>query len=320
MEKERKINVLSLFDGMSCGQIALNKLGIGVGNYYASEIDKYAMSATNRNFPNTNHLGDVSKLNTDNLPKIDLLMGGSPCTNFSFAGSQKGMSTNDNIEILTLEHYLELKDKGYEFEGQSYLFWEYIHILRKVKPKYFLLENVRMSNKWEKVISDTLGVEPIKINSSLVSAQTRNRLYWTNIPNVDQPVDKDIKLKDVMLSLTDDKLELKRPTPKRIKYIKRKVDKGWLKREYKDTTVSKSDCLLASMYKQLQEFVWLDESGKKRFFTPVECERLQNVPDNYTQYGIINDKVKKTSNTQRYRMLGNGWTVDVVAHILKNIK
>jgi site-specific DNA-cytosine methylase len=211
------MNVLSLFDGMSCGQQALERIGIKVDNYFASEIDKYAIQVTMANYPNTKQLGSVINVNGYDLPKIDLLIGGSPCQSFSFAGKRKGMSTKDEQEILTLEHYLELKSEGYEFEGQSYLFWEYMRLLNEVKPKYFLLENVMMGEKWEKVLSKAIGVNPIEINSALVSAQNRRRLYWTNIgmqPSglfgdlesiIEQPKDKGILLKDILQSLVDDK-------------------------------------------------------------------------------------------------------------------
>ena len=143
------MNVLSLFDGMSCGQQALERAGIKVNNYFASEIDKYAIQVTMANYPNTKQLGSVVNVDGYSLPKIDILIGGSPCQSFSFAGKRKGMSTKDEQEILTLDHYLELKAEGFEFEGQSYLFWEYMRLLNEVKPKYFLLENVMMGERWE---------------------------------------------------------------------------------------------------------------------------------------------------------------------------
>jgi len=204
------MNVLSLFDGMSCGQQALERAGIKVDNYFASEIDKYAIQVTMANYPNTKQLGSVVDLNGFDLPKIDLLIGGSPCQSFSFAGKRKGMSTKDEQEILTLEHYLQLKEEAYEFEGQSYLFWEYMRLLNETKPKYFLLENVKMSKKWKDILSKAIGVEPILINSNLVSAQNRQRLYWTNIglnpvglygdlqSIIEQPQDKGILLKDIL--------------------------------------------------------------------------------------------------------------------------
>jgi len=155
------MNVLSLFDGMSCGQIALQKMGVKVDNYYASEIDKYAITVAKKNFPDMNHIGDVTEVRAEDLPKIDLLMGGSPCQGFSFAGKQLNFD-----------------------DPRSALFFEFVRLLRDCKPKYFLLENVRMKKEYQDVISEHLGVEPVKINSALVSAQNRVRLYWTNIPGV----------------------------------------------------------------------------------------------------------------------------------------
>jgi site-specific DNA-cytosine methylase len=172
------MNVLSLFDGMSCGQQALERSGHKVENYFASEIDKYAIQVTMANYPNTIQLGSVVNVDGYKLPKIDLLIGGSPCQSFSFAGKRKGMATTDEQEILTLDHYLQLKSDGFEFEGQSYLFWEYMRLLNECKPTYFLLENVEMGEKWEKVLSKAIGVNGIHINSALVSAQNRKRIYW----------------------------------------------------------------------------------------------------------------------------------------------
>lgn len=207
---KRGINVLSLFDGCSCGQQALDRLGIKVDNYFASEIDKYAIQATMANYPNTKQLGSVVDVDGYSLPQIDLLCGGSPCQSFSFAGKRKGMSTKDEQQVLTLEHYLQLKSEGFEFEGQSYLFWEFIRLLKETKPRYFFLENVMMGEKWEKVLTKAIGVNPIEVNSSLVSAQSRRRLYWTNIgmsesglfgdmeSYITLPRDKKIFLRDIL--------------------------------------------------------------------------------------------------------------------------
>ena len=211
------MNVLSLFDGMSCGHQALDRANIKVDNYFASEIDKYAIKVTMANYPDTIQLGDVRELDGSKLPQIDLLIGGSPCQSFSFAGKQKGMSTKCEVEILSLQHYLGLKAEQYEFEGQSYLFWEFIRMMNEVKPKYFLLENVVMTEKWEKVLSKAIGCNPIKINSSLVSDQNRVRLYWTNIGMqeaglfgdletiIQQPKDKGIFLRDILEDDVDEK-------------------------------------------------------------------------------------------------------------------
>src|SRR5574344_1636981 len=177
--------VLSLFDGMSCGQIALRDMGIPITRYYASEVDKWAIRQTQLNFPDTVQLGDVRNVDATKLGHIDLLIGGSPCQSFSFAGKRAGMTTKEKEEIYTLDHYLELKQQGFEFEGQSYLFWEYVRILnelRETNPNIlFMLENVEMGKRWEAVINEALGIVGVHINSALVSAQVRKRIYWTNI-------------------------------------------------------------------------------------------------------------------------------------------
>jgi DNA (cytosine-5)-methyltransferase 3A len=224
------MNILSLFDGMSCGQQALERVGIKVDKYFASEIDKHAIKVTMANYPNTIQLGSVVDVDGYSLPKIDLLIGGSPCQSFSFAGKRKGMSTKCETEILTLEHYLQLKSEGYEFEGQSYLFWEYMRLLNECKPKYFLLENVEMGEKWERVLSKAIGINGIHINSALVSAQNRKRIYWTNIGHepgglfgdlvckIEQPKDRGVLLKDILESNVDEKYYL---SEKAINYINR---------------------------------------------------------------------------------------------------
>ena len=169
------MNVLSLFDGMSCGMIALERLGIQVDNYYASEIDKYAIQVSQANYPDIIQVGDVTELDTSTLPKIDLIMGGSPCQGFSFAGKQLAFD-----------------------DPRSALFFEFVRCIEELKPKYFLLENVRMKKEYLDVISEYMGVEPIMINSALVSAQNRIRYYWTNIPNIEQPEQRGIVLRDIL--------------------------------------------------------------------------------------------------------------------------
>lgn len=226
------MNVLSLFDGMSCGQIALKQLGVKVDKYYASEIDKHAIKQTMLNFHDTIQLGSVTDVDVSKLDKIDLLIGGSPCTNFSFAGKRNGMSTTTKEEIYTLARYLELKEEGFQFEGESFLFWEYMRILndiRKYNPDVkFLLENVEMGNKWERVLSEAIGVFGVHINSALVSAQNRKRIYWTNIrtkevglfgeihADIPQPEDKGILLRDILESEVDEKYYLSDAVLKRM--------------------------------------------------------------------------------------------------------
>ena len=395
----KPINVFSLFDGMSCGQLALQKAGVPVGTYHASEIDKWAMKVTTKNFPFTLHMGDITKLEDWRLKVIrdevgiDLVMGGSPCQGFSFAGK------NLNFE-----------------DPRSKLFFEFVRVLKILKPKYFLLENVRMKKESQDIISDYMGVEPRVINSNLVSAQNRHRLYWTNIP-FDMPEDKGLILADVLEPLEDldpkylagDKLlknytggdqlnpdyksqantihDITKPGPTVCAgthgYANGYVSGGAIRGRYNDdgsiqqqlelrpddktnslTTVQKDNVvvtrciqvgeadlkghdLLKRVYSPQGKAPTLNTMGggnrepkvvirKKsktvrsggrssydrhewdsvdnlhwRKLTPLECERLQTVPDNYTNH---------VSDTQRYKMLGNGWTVDVVAHILKGIR
>jgi len=274
-------NVLSLFDGMSCGQLALDTLGIKVNNYFASEIDPYAIKIAKKNYPNTKHIGSVVDVKGTDLPKIDLLIGGSPCQSFSNAGERTGM------------------------DGKSKLFWEFVRVLKETNPTYFLLENVRMKKEWENIITEQLGVKLILINSRLVSAQNRPRLYWTNIPNIEQPLDRGLVLTDILEDTWEDKFNL---SEKACDYMSR-LRNGKPRWEYHTNPLNgKSACLTANMYKGVPYGVIKEQL---RRLTPVECERLQTVPDNYTA-GV--------SDTQRFKMLGNGWTIDVIAHILINMK
>ena len=300
------MNVLSLFDGISCGKVALNRLGIKIDKYYASEIDKNAIKVAKYNYPDIIEIGDIRDINCKDLPNIDLIIGGSPCQSFTFAGKREGMVTEENIEITTLEQYLELKKNGFSFKGQSYLFWEYARLLKEVNPTYFLLENVKMQKHWQDVITKTVGVKPININSELLSAQRRNRLYWTNINNgeIELPKDKGLLLKDIVREEDNDKYHLT------------KMHHQAFLKSYKWTPNyldEKSKPLLASYYKPPPHCPYIpceqSESGY-RMLSPIECERLQTLPDNYTE--VI-------SKTQRYKCIGNGWTVDVIAHILSFI-
>jgi DNA (cytosine-5)-methyltransferase 3A len=297
------MNVLSLFDGMSCGQIALNRAGIKYENYFASEIDKWAIKETLANYPNTKQLGDITKIKGSDLPKIDLVMGGSPCQGFSFAG--KGLNFDD---------------------PRSKLFFEFVRLLKETNPTYFLLENVRMKKESEDVITEYLGVQPIEINSSLVSAQNRVRLYWTNIPNVCQPEDKNIHLSDIL-----DDQELENIGAIRGRYLNkativgRRLNNEGKREDYnksikatqclevRASNTTKSNCLTTvakdNVLTSLEIGRHPDAFNRKlpfRYFTIKECCRLQTVPDDY---------FKVSSESQIRRMIGNGWTVDVIAHI-----
>ena len=404
------MNVLSLFDGCSCGQIALQRAGIKVDRYYASEIDKYAMKVTKENFPHTIFLGDVSNVRACDLAvDIDILIGGSPCQGFSFAG--KGLNFDD---------------------PRSKLFFEYVRILSEIRltnPKVlFLLENVEMKYEYELVISKYLNVNPITINSSLVSAQNRVRNYWTNInskpyglfgdmkPDILQPKDKGILLKDILEKEVPEKYyisekalarifkknySLPQINPEKTGAISTRNNSGQLAGDSGTTLITningkpklnqdKASCftagchsggyhsdmdLVITHYGHLDKSAKVSNTGKTptlkaeshghepmvvvhqmlprsskngrggtghlskndnksysldtnpqtnaiefkingedvmiRRLTEVECERLQTIPDNYTNH---------VSSTQRYKMLGNGWTVDVVSHILSFCK
>jgi DNA (cytosine-5)-methyltransferase 3A len=403
------MNVLSLFDGMSCGRIALDRLGIKVDNYYSSEIDKYAMKVSEANYPDIIQIGDVTKINYEELPQIDLIMGGSPCQGFSFAGKQLAFD-----------------------DPRSALFFCFWRAVKHLKPKYFLLENVRMKKEYLDVISEYMGVEPIMINSALVSAQNRVRYYWTNIPGIEQPEQRGIVLRDILETnasneylagenlqknykggnqlnpnyksqantihdtegksgticagthgyangyvadvnpkyyLSDKAIDYmnrgsEKYTGKKTRaehYIKHESEKSKtltanmhkgvpygviaVDKEKKQLTIKeatkkgyttiedgdcfdmtfpksktkrgrnmkdKSNCLTAANYDYMRyEHSDEDKEVYWRKLTPVECERLQTVPDNYTNH---------VSNTQRYKMLGNGWTIEVIAHILKNME
>lgn len=264
---------------MSCLQQALNGQGVHYNNYYASEIDKFAIKVTQANYPNTIQMGSVTDINPDELPIIDLFGGGSPCQSFSFAGKRKGMSTKDEVEILTLEHYLQLKSEGYEFEGQSYLFWEYMRLLtafRKKNPNVkFILENVMMGEKWEKVLTKAIGVHPIEINSALVSAQNRRRLYWTNIGmvpsglfgdmshTIQQPEDRFILLGDILEDNVPDKYFLKDETVQKLQdwEARNKENGNGFKVEFK-TADSKSAVLSTGSMKSSSTFLKIGKDGK----------------------------------------------------------
>ena len=354
------MNVLSLFDGMSCGQIALNRIGITPVKYYAAEVDKYAIKVTQANYPNTVHLGDVTKWREWNInwSSIDLLIGGSPCQGFSFAGKQLAFD-----------------------DPRSALFFVYVDILNHIKsvnPRVkFMLENVKMKKEYLDVISRILEVEPIFINSNLVSAQNRQRFYWANWA-IEQPEDKGIYLKDILENepfektimsdkfttrnahILRDDLTGKAKSLSAMEYVKngrqgdyikcgqmvgRKINPETGKRDDYNkelkaiqrieirsddktgaiTTVQKDNLIIQTprgnnpgglraldgKIPTLSANSWehnnkLTDGISYRKLTPIECERLQTAPDNYTNH---------VSNTQRYKMLGNGWTVDVVAHI-----
>jgi len=330
--------VLSLFDGMSCGQLALEKLNIKPDLYMASEVDDDAIAVAKKNFPNTKHIGDVTKVSGRDIPRPDLLIGGSPCQGFSFAGSQ-----------LNFHH------------PESKLFFEYARILEECRPPFFLLENVVMKKEYEAVISKILGAEPVLINSNLMSAQNRKRLYWTNIPGLSQPEDKRVFWGSVrergnsnhkyyythkaMQWLAAESIRKGRPITihrdgEKMQMLEANHHKKYSSQRFfgvadadpgldptkfpvyggKDPQsgpiriMLKDGCLVAEKDGKEHRITREgDLPGGKfaiRYVTPLECERLQTAPDGYTSC---------VSDTQRYRMLGNGWTVDVIAHIISGV-
>jgi len=333
------MKILSLFDGISCARVALERAGIPVEAYYASEVDKYAKTISSKNYPDIIQVGDVKviKILNDKLclwdkeyginwtHEIDLLIGGSPCQDLSIAKKDR---------------------KGLDGE-RSGLFWEYVRILREVKPKYFILENVASMPKEAKdIITRELGVEPIMINAALVSAQNRKRLFWTNIPNVTLPNDGGILLKDILEEniageydvnacsfrgryLVDGKRKdvCGAKTEQRLEIGGNKANT--ITKVYKDSMVrigqigkgGQGDRIYSPEGKSValsalgggrgaKTGLYQTEEYTVRKLTPIECERLQGLPDNYTE-GV--------SNTQRYKCLGNAFNVDVVAHILSFI-
>lgn len=274
------MNILSLFDGMSCGQIALRQLGIEYENYFASEIKLHAIKVTQYNFPNTVQLGDIRNIDGYKLPKINILIGGSPC---------KGISRlNQNQE--GLDH------------KESSLFYEYIRIKNEVKPDYFLLENTHGNKKATNIITEILGVEPISINSKLVSAQNRPRYYWTNIKGVEQPEDRGITTDDIF----DYNGEF--ASASRVRWLQ--GESGQKSIELRYTQVNpypKSGCLTANGHKKWNENYLCGKDGKIRYLSRRELELLQTIPEGYTDILTYNEA---------YDVIGDGWTIEVIKHIL----
>lgn len=291
------MNVLSLFDGMSCGMIALDRLGIEVTNYFASEIDKHAIKVSKENWRDTvTHIGDVTKISYENgvlctevgdfEVEIDLIIGGSPCQSISNLGDGSGL------------------------DGKSGLFYKYLELKNAVvgrNPKAkFLLENVVGNKKAIQEISKEMGVQGVLFNSNLLSAQNRARYYWTNI-TFDLPSDQGILLKDILEEGVPNDSIL---TPGRLKWLTSEKGKACLEKRYAVIDPIKANCLTARSDASWNSN-YVTREGQLTRLTPIEYERLQTVPDNYTA---------SVRNSERYKILGNGWTVDVIAHILKGLK
>ena len=273
------MNVLSLFDGMSCGRIALERAGVKVDNYFASEIKNHAIKVAKENYPDIKHIGNVLEIKGEDFKNIDLLIGGSPCQDLSIAN---------------------LKREGLK-GNKSSLFFQWFRLYTETKPKYFLLENVSMKKEDRDIISQLLGVEAIEINSNLVSFQNRKRLYWTNIPNVTAPSDKKISFQDNKSTLNLELYKVKR-TPSR--------EKMWESKCPNVTFRDKINCLTCKQDRWANAGL-VEYEDFCRYLTVEECEKAQTVPVGYT---------KCLSKSQAYDVLGDGWTVDVIAHIFKGLK
>jgi len=286
--------VLSLFDGMACGYEALKRAGIPVTKYYASEIDKNAMQIAKKNHPDIIHLGDVTQWQSWDIETPDLIIGGSPCQGFSFAGKQ--LAFND---------------------PRSALFFTMVDIINHYQPRFKLLENVKMKKEYMDVITHYMGCEPMFINSALVSAQNRQRYYWFNW-DAPTPEDEGILLKDI---IEHGFVDRNKSFCVDANYFKGGNIKSYFEKSRRQLVFEKPHGFNKGGFKEKNKFSALRVCTKDNYatldgvtwrkITPIECERLQTLPDNYTE-GV--------SNTQRYRMLGNGWTVDVIAHIFKYIK
>lgn len=302
------MKVLSLFDGISCGMAALERAGVPVERYVAYEIDDNAIKISKENYPQIEHCGDVTTADFTKYCGFDLLIGGSPCQGFSSSG--KGLNFND---------------------PRSKLFFEYVRALREVKPTYFLLENVNMRKEWRDVITEHVGVEPIYINSALVSAQNRQRLYWTNIPEVTLPPDRGVELCDILENIDfPDPAAIRGRRLNKATIIGRRLDARGHRQDYnkdikttqclevRKTNQNKSNCLTTvdkdNVLTILPPGRYPDAFNRKlpfRYYTTTEYERLQTLPDGYTR-GVAESAARKA--------LGNCWTVDVIAHIFTHLK
>lgn len=348
---------------MSCGQIALLDMGIDIDKYYASEIDEFAIRQTQLNFPNTIQLGDVRLLNASRLGHIDLLIGGSPCQSFSFAGRRIGMATTSHELVTTLPRYMQLKKQGFEFAGESYLFWEFVRIwqdVRTINPSViFLLENVEMGRRWESVIDRAMGIRGIHMNSSLVSAQERKRIYWSNLRTMrtdlfglpctaipqhknrgillrhilDTNVPKRFYLKDEAAGILlqhildsepkseghhaqitkmthDDRHNHRLLGHRHVRKLNRCTESN-NRQPYQQNRVydteGKAPALMVGVGgRTIKILERTEERFRIRRLTPSECARLQTIPDWYRW---------DVSAMQQYRLLGNGWTIEIIKHL-----
>lgn len=313
----KHLNVLSLFDGMSCGRLAMKKSGIPVGYYGASEIDKWAIMVSQYNFPDINQIGDVCDLDPYDFGHIDIVMGGSPCQSMSVAGKGKGMTTNDGHIVDSLPRYLFFKNSGYNYDKDSSryfhtscIFWEYVRIYQGIRLQNpnvkFLLENV-VNKEWGELITRVMGVEPIRINSSIASAQNRDRNYWTDIeytPIPDNSVTLDSIIPDAIAGAGS------RGNPQK-NWVKTPENPYYHKQKTTVRPDGLANCLTKSGGKICRKYLSTD--GDIKDINIEQAEQLQTVTVGYTD-------VPGVSDSQRFQMLGNGWTIDVIAHFFTCLK
>ncbi len=317
------IVVVSLFDGMSCGRLAFDRVeGIKIDRYYSSEVDKYAIQISNKNYPQDKkyRLGTIVDVDGIQLKKNIsfefpeskiILIGGSPCQGFSLAGKQKGSSTKCGIDVVSLKQYLHLKKNKFEFDGQSFLFWEYIRIRKELQPDYFLLENVAITQKWLPMFSTAVGVNPIIIDSKNISAGNRKRYYWTNIQNISKLKKVDIKLNDILDNAYSNK---DKSYCIYANYGKGSNLRRYLYRSSRQIVFTDINFMneIISNKPNIEECnsIGKQHRDKWRFLTPEECEKINTVPVGYT---------KGVPKYWRYHMIGNGWTIDVISHIFRGL-
>jgi len=312
--KKLPVVVVSGFDGLSGGRIAFDRVEhIDVLRYYSSEVDKYAIRVADHNYPQDTpyRLGDITKVDGHKLLKEIreefgdvkiILIGGSPCQGFSMAGKLQGSSTACGIDVVSLEQYMDLKAQNFEFNGQSYLFWEFVRLQKEIQPDYFMLENVKISNKWLPMFNEVMKISPIIIDSCLVSFQNRKRYYWTNIPDVLQPEDKNIYLKDNYCKEYNKSLIL---TGRGLNKLSRPRNRAKQILDDKCPTILREQCSKAT-----DSLVFYMPDGTPRYPTRREMELMQNLPIGHTDCVGYNDAAA---------MIGNGWTIDIPAHIFRHI-
>ena len=299
---EKLKNVLSLFDGIGCLHEVLKQSGVSFNKYYASEIDPSAVRVAMKNHPKTLQVGNIRELDPKDFKNVSLVGAGFPCTDFSLMGNRRGMITIENIEITSLEQYLQLKKDGFEFHGQSYLFWEMIRMIKGIKPKYIFLENVTsIDPKWFEIINNEIGEFPYRYNASRLTTQNRDRYYWTNLPQLEYPEDRGFTLDSIIPGAI--------PAGKRGIPTTRKPNGKF---NYKQNLTLKSDgkanCLVTGS--GATNLCVVD--NVLRTLTPEECEIIQTLKEGYTN-------IKGISKSTRYKLIGNGWSIETVIPFFKGL-